>query len=258
MGHNACPGSQPFCNGDARGIGAGRTCRLMGPKAGQWTEGGKMYGTAAVSNTLLNGKSGCGKCYELELTEKCGNPYSKGGCNHNANRAAAGKRITVMATNLCPDLPACPKTWNQKNVYGKSVHFDICWHQNELGNMDNAMVKYRQVSCPGAITRHMQCTGDHNNEDNEPDTKEDEKIVQDENDLDNGGNNDNGVTGDTKLWLDAHNLYRCAHGVPPVKWSSAAAKSAEKWANGLTGLQHRIRMKRHRQPVLQARIWQWG
>merc|ERR1719310_1764614 len=191
-GHNACPGSQPFCNGDARGIGAGRTCRLMGPKAGQWTEGGKMYGTAAVSNTLLNGKSGCGKCYELELTEKCGNPYSKGGCNHGANRAAAGKRITVMVTNLCPDLPACPKNWGQKNVYGKSVHFDICWHQNLLGNMDNAMVKYREVSCPGAITRHMDCTGDHKNEDNEEKEKEDEGVHDD-------GIVDNTATTDAKL-----------------------------------------------------------
>jgi hypothetical protein len=158
-GYNACPGSQPFCNGDAQGLGAGRKCVLMGENAGQWTEGGKLYGTAAVSNTLLNGKSGCGKCYDLEVTEKCGNPYHKGGCNNNANQASAGKRITVMATNLCPDEPACPKHPGQSNIYGKTVHFDICWHDNQLGSMDNAMVKYREVPCPGAITKRMDCTG---------------------------------------------------------------------------------------------------
>jgi hypothetical protein len=67
--------------------------------------------------------------------------------------------------------------WGQKNVYGKSVHFDICWHQNLLGNMDNAMVKYREVSCPGAITRHMDCTGDHKNEDNEEEDEVEEELV---------------------------------------------------------------------------------
>jgi len=131
----------------------------MGMNAGQWTEGGKLFGTAAVSNTLLKGKSGCGKCYELEVTAKCGNPYHKGGCNGNANTAAAGKRITVMATNLCPDLPACPKQPGQTNIYGKTVHFDICWHENKLGSMDNAMLKYREVPCPSAITKHLECTG---------------------------------------------------------------------------------------------------
>eukprot|EP00448_Togula_jolla_P018707 CAMPEP_0170591110 /NCGR_PEP_ID=MMETSP0224-20130122/12228_1 /TAXON_ID=285029 /ORGANISM="Togula jolla, Strain CCCM 725" /LENGTH=347 /DNA_ID=CAMNT_0010914951 /DNA_START=61 /DNA_END=1104 /DNA_ORIENTATION=- len=39
-------------------------------------------------------------------------------------------------------------------------------------------------------------------------------------------------------WLKAHNLLRCVHGVPGVKWLAAAKQSAQEWVDGLTSLKH--------------------
>lgn len=34
-----------------------------------------------------------------------------------------------------------------------------------------------------------------------------------------------------ETWLKAHNVARCIHGVPPLRWSSTVAASAQRWAN---------------------------
>eukprot|EP00931_Biecheleriopsis_adriatica_P020339 TRINITY_DN13626_c0_g1_i2.p1 TRINITY_DN13626_c0_g1~~TRINITY_DN13626_c0_g1_i2.p1 ORF type:complete len:2325 (-),score=316.51 TRINITY_DN13626_c0_g1_i2:28-7002(-) len=46
------------------------------------------------------------------------------------------------------------------------------------------------------------------------------------------------IRGQDYDYLKAHNIYRCMHGVSPVTWSEAAAKSAQEWANSLTSLSH--------------------
>lgn len=34
-----------------------------------------------------------------------------------------------------------------------------------------------------------------------------------------------------ETWLKAHNVARCIHGFPPLRWSSTVAASAQRWAN---------------------------
>lgn len=75
---------------------------------------GKVYGTAAGSGSLSitpGGGIGCGKCYELEITGQCGNPYNYtgsntcDGCAPYVNKGAAGETLTIMITNSCPYDP---------------------------------------------------------------------------------------------------------------------------------------------------------
>lgn len=116
-----------------------------------YEQNGKVYGTAAGSGSLSITSSGglaCGKCYELEITGQCGNPYNYtgtnncNGCQPYVNEAAAGEKLTVMITNSCPDWQpgqncctgctncqgcggGCPPTSQDKNVRGANYHFDI-------------------------------------------------------------------------------------------------------------------------------------
>lgn len=105
---------------------------------------------------------------------------------------AAGKELTVMATNYCPDQPTCPAA-GQTNQYGQQYHFDIAipggglglqgkcgeeygggdWKVNsaadcgklpggiqsgcelwydELSGMDNPLVDWSEVTCPSELT----------------------------------------------------------------------------------------------------------
>lgn len=41
-----------------------------------------------------------------------------------------------------------------------------------------------------------------------------------------------------EMALKTHNIYRCAHGAQALAWSSAAAASAQTWADSLTSLEH--------------------
>ncbi len=149
----------------------------------------------------------CGKCYELEITGQCGNPYDDGeyGCNNNKNMSMKGTKFITMTTNLCPDWNSsqnkgCPPTPQDKNVRGANHHFDIAligggfgaqgkcpsnfsWSPknvsdcsnpsivpsqyqkaceifyNELGQMDNPLVAWREVPCPNTPNYNFLNTG---------------------------------------------------------------------------------------------------
>ena len=94
-----------------------------------------MFTTAAASGSFGLTQSGgepSGKCYELEITGQCGNPYDNGqyACNNTNNMKMQGKKFITMVTNLCSDWDAgqnkgCPPTLKDKNIRGANHHFDI-------------------------------------------------------------------------------------------------------------------------------------
>lgn len=98
-------------------------------------QNGVVYTTAAASGSFgltRNGGEPCGKCYELEITGQCGNPYDSGkyGCDNAKNMSMKGTKFVTMVTNLCPDWNSgqnegCPPALKDKNVRGANHHFDL-------------------------------------------------------------------------------------------------------------------------------------
>lgn len=108
--------------------------------------GSQIYGTAAVSpyGALVR------KCYEIETTGKCGNPYASGsgGCGYNPK----GAKMIVYANNKSPGPSSLSDSgWGQKRYSNGYAHFDICWKDSKV-SWDNPMLKWREVTCPSAIT----------------------------------------------------------------------------------------------------------
>lgn len=99
-----------------------------------------VYTTSAASGSFgLTSQGGlpCGKCYELEITGQCGNPYDNGpnACS-NTNEAVKGTKFTTMVTNLCPDWDngkGCPPTPQDKNIRDANHHFDVAIVGGGLG-----------------------------------------------------------------------------------------------------------------------------
>ena len=128
------------CSGDPDGVHNSPFNQLF-------LENNMIYGTVAASGSFgltTNGGPPCGRCYELEITAQCGNPYVCGpnGCNNDNNDDAAGQKLTVMVTNLCPDWQpnvtccegctgcstcgaGCPPIEGNQNIRGATRHFDI-------------------------------------------------------------------------------------------------------------------------------------
>lgn len=106
-----------------------------------YSQNGSVYTTAAASGSFgltASGGMQCGKCYELEITGQCGNPYDAGqyGCNNAANEKVKGTKFTTMVTNLCPDWnngKGCPPTPQDKNVRDANYHFDLALVGGGLG-----------------------------------------------------------------------------------------------------------------------------
>ena len=113
--------------------------------------------TAAGSQAIFDASgaswcgAACGICFDLISTGK--SPCT--GCGTGGD---AGKRITVMVTNLCPhngNEQWCP-TVGGKNEYGYSYHFDLEATAPILG--DNSVVDFEPVACPKmALSNFGQC-----------------------------------------------------------------------------------------------------
>jgi len=56
--------------------------------------------------------------------------------------AAAGKELTVMTTNYCPDAGVCPKTPGETNKFGEHYHFDIAIPGGGLGLQGKCSQQY--------------------------------------------------------------------------------------------------------------------
>lgn len=95
--------------------------------------------TAAVSATLFNSGTGCGRCFEIK-------------CDMSATDAAklcaAGKSVVVTATNLCPASSEHPSAWcNPPNR-----HFDV------TSSAFSEIAKYSTGSPVPVLYRSVPCT----------------------------------------------------------------------------------------------------
>ena len=131
----------------------------------QANPGTKVF-TAAGSQTLFGGSgswcgSGCGKCYQLTNVGSIA-ASGQGGCT------GAGDTITVMVTNLCPANGNEQWCSQPSNQFGYGAHFDIMSKDGPLGwskslfgrfnwrvsltfRLDNPVVRYKEVTCPGSL-----------------------------------------------------------------------------------------------------------
>jgi hypothetical protein len=177
------------------------------------TDGKTVFTTSAASGSFGLTQSGgkpCGKCYELEITGQCGNPYdnSQYACDNAKNVSMKGTKFITMVTNLCPDWQSsggnagkgCPPSSNDLNIRGANHHFDVAlvgggfgaqgkcptnysWSPknvqdcsntsivpsqyksaceifyNQLGQIDNPMVAFKEVPCPNTPNYNLLNTG---------------------------------------------------------------------------------------------------
>lgn len=88
----------------------------------------------------------------MNLMPDCASKHGGYGCDIGRNRriVGSGKKLFVMANNLCPEC--------------KAGHFDFCnagnWGGTVLGKhggVDNPALMYREAPCPAVLKSKLGC-----------------------------------------------------------------------------------------------------